>query len=113
MSEIIKDINGREIEVQAIVGSAMSRLTRIAGNAWGQNEWSIQTLARASVVGVANIPRDPRPLQTMEDLDRLWDSVDDAAADAAVIWMIDQQKKLADDAKNSLALQASETVSGS
>lgn len=113
MSEIIKDINGREIEVAQVRGSALSRLTRVAGAAWGQNEWSIQTLARASVVGIASIPRDPRPFQTTEDLDRLWDTVDDAAADAAVVWMIEQQKKLADDAKNSSALQVSETVSGS
>lgn len=112
MSTTVTDGKGRSIEVRELVGSALSRLTRLAGSAWGDNEWTSQTLARASILSI-----DGRPvhtaLSTMNDVDGLWDQVDDEAMLAAATWIIERRSKMAEEAKNSLAPQASETVSGS
>jgi len=113
VSELIKDINGREIEVAQVRGSALSRLTRVAGAAWGENTWTSGTLARATVVSVGGLPRNPKPITCVDELDRLWDEIDAEAAGAALDWIVQSAQTVAQDAKNSSAPQASESVSGS
>lgn len=112
MSETITDAKGRKIEVREVVGSAMSRLARLSGEAFGANLWTTATLARASVRSVDGIPVPPG-LSSMADIDGLWDSVDAEAAAAAIEWMQARQEKAVEEAKNSSAPQDSETVSGS
>ena len=112
MSDTIKDAKGRTIEVRELTGREMSRMARLAGNAWGANEWTSQTVARASVVSINDIPPPPR-LMTIDDLDALWDAVDNTAMIAAAQWIMARQESAMADAKNSSAPQASESVTGS
>lgn len=112
MTDIVKDAKGREIEVREVVGSAMSRLARLSGEAFGANLWTTATIARASVVSIDGVPLPPR-ISSLSDIDGLWDSVDAEATAAAIEWMQARQEKAVEEAKNSSAPQDSGTASGS
>ncbi|QOF94206.1 hypothetical protein IFJ82_09600 [Novacetimonas hansenii] len=111
-NETITDTKGRKIEVKEVAGSRLARLTRIAGDAFGENAWTTGTLARATVLSIEGVPCPPAP-QNLNELDGLWDSVDADAASAALEWLIAKQKAMATDAKNSSAPQASSNAAGS
>lgn len=112
MNETVTDAKGRKIEVKEVVGSALARMTRIAGASWGENAWTTGTLSRATVQAVDGVPAPPAP-QNIGQMDALWDSVDADAASAALEWLINKQKALVDEAKNSSAPQASSNAAGS
>ncbi|KDE19673.1 hypothetical protein AZ09_10400 [Acetobacter aceti 1023] len=111
MIETIEDKQGRKITVEEVAGSKLARLTRLVGDAWGQNAYTTGTLARASVKSVAGVPV-PTPTN-LNEVDGLWDEVDPDAAGAALEWMIAKQKSVMDEAKNSSAPPDSETAAGS
>ncbi|MCE2579584.1 hypothetical protein LDL36_13995 [Komagataeibacter sp. FNDCR1] len=111
-NETVIDAKGRKIEVKEVVGSRLARLTRIAGDAFGANAWTIGTVSRATVQSVDGVPCPPAP-QNMAELDGLWDSVDAIAAAAALEWLNAKQEAVAIDAKNSSAPQASSNAAGS
>lgn len=112
MNDTVTDAKGRKIEVKAVVGSALARLTRVAGDAFGENAWTTGTLARATVQSIDGVPCPPSP-RTLNELDSLWDSIDPDAAAAALEWLVAQQQAVATDAKNSSAPQASSNAAGS
>ena len=101
-TETITDAKGRTIEVQEVVGSALARLTRLAGTSFGENAWTTGTLSRATVRSVAGKPT-PTEARSVKELDGLWDIVDPDAADAALKWLIAKQEAVATEAKNSIA----------
>ncbi|MFT8335406.1 MAG: hypothetical protein ABF628_04425 [Acetobacter orientalis] len=111
-AETITDAKGRKIEVQEVVGSALARLTRLAGASFGENAWTTGTLARATVRSVAGVPT-PAEARSVKELDGLWDIVDPDAAEAALKWLIAKQEAVATDAKNSIAPQDSCSAAGS
>lgn len=112
MSETVIDTKGRKIEVQALVGSKLSRFILACGDGYGENLWSSATTARATVRAVDGKPTPPLPTN-LEQVHTMWDAVDDAAAGAALKWLIDQQTAMMADAKNSQGHPASESEPGS
>ncbi|OUJ16499.1 hypothetical protein [Acetobacter sp. DsW_063] len=108
----VTDAKGRKIEVRELSGSQQSRFCRIAGNAYGDNVWTFNTMMRLRVVKVDDRPSPPFP-NSMPEIDGLWDCVDVDAVEAVAKLADEESKKVTADAKNSMAPQDSETVSGS
>ena len=112
MSETITDDKGRKIEVRKLVGSVLGRYMRACGDAHGANSWTGLSEARASILSIDGVPMPPPPT-TLEQIDALWDLIDDDAAVAAGEWMIKRGEKVRDEAKKLQPSPDTETAASS
>ncbi len=88
---IVTDAKGRVIEIRRLRGRAMAKFIRACGRSADIQTYFGEAVIRASAVSIDNTPV---PAAVNEDqVDRLWDMVDQDAAAAIATWFTEQAEK--------------------